>query len=58
MNIERPISARTNEPMPRVNSLPILPPTQAGVSDALRRAFAPPVDGAPYDFDELLRKLS
>lgn len=58
MNIERPLSSRTNESMKRASSFPVLPPSQAGVSEALRRAFAPPANGAPCDFDELLRKLA
>jgi hypothetical protein len=56
MNIERPTCART-ESMKRAQCEPILPPTQAGISAALRKAFAPPINGAPCDFDELLRKL-
>ena len=44
--------------MKRASSFPVLPPSQAGVSEALRRAFAPPANGAPCDFDELLRKLA
>ena len=57
MNIERAMSSRTSESMTRASNLPILPPVQAGVSDALRRAFAVPANGAPCDFDELIRKL-
>ncbi|WP_267896914.1 hypothetical protein [Sphingomonas edaphi] len=34
-----------------------LPPTQAALSAALRRAFAPPVNGANDEFEALLKKL-
>ncbi|MGH6706071.1 MAG: hypothetical protein ACREBK_07390 [Sphingomicrobium sp.] len=34
-----------------------LPPTQAGVSAALRRAFAAPADERSREFDELIREL-
>ena len=34
-----------------------LPPAQAGLSAALRRAFAAPADDRSREFDELLRKL-
>lgn len=34
-----------------------LPPTQADLSAALRRAFAPPASGANEEFEALLKKL-
>ena len=35
-----------------------LPPTQAGLSAALRRAFAAPEDERSCEFEELLRELA
>ena len=43
--------------MKRVFTWTDLSPTQAGLSAALRRAFAAPADERSLDFDELLRKL-
>lgn len=34
-----------------------LPPAQAGLSAALRRAFVAPADGGSRELDDLLRKL-
>lgn len=34
-----------------------LPTTQAGLSAALRRAFAPPENGVNDEFEALLKKL-
>lgn len=57
MNIERPLYARTEDAMKRPISDSDLPPTQAALSAALRRAFAPPVNGANDEFEALLKKL-
>ena len=43
--------------MKRMVSWTDLPPTQAGVSAALRRAFAAPADDRSREFDEILREL-
>jgi len=57
MNIERPFCARTEEAMKRLVTWSDLPPSQAGLSAALRCAFAAPADGRTREFEELLRKL-
>jgi hypothetical protein len=57
MNSERPLIARTEDAMTRMVSWTDLPPTQAGVSAALRRAFAAPTNGRSREFEELLREL-
>ena len=44
--------------MKRLISWSDLPPTQAGLSAALRRAFAPPRDDAAREFEALLQKLA
>jgi hypothetical protein len=43
--------------MKRLISWSDLPPAQAGVSAALRRAFAAPADGYSREFEDLLREL-
>ena len=43
--------------MQRVISWTDLPPTQARLSAALRRAFAAPADDRMREFEELLREL-
>jgi hypothetical protein len=58
MNIERPFCARTEESMKRLMTWSDLPPSQAGLSAALRCALAPPVDSRTREFEELLRKLA
>jgi hypothetical protein len=57
MNIERPQVSRTNGSMPHVASWTDLPPCQAGVAAALRRAFTMPADEAARKFEELLHRL-
>jgi len=58
MNFARPLSAKTEEAMKRLVSWSELPPAQAGLSAALRRAYAPPQDGRTREFEELLRALA
>jgi hypothetical protein len=57
MNIERPHSMRAEESTTRLLCNTDLPPSQAGLAAALRRAFTPPADVAAQPFDDLLRKL-
>jgi hypothetical protein len=58
MEIERSLNARTEVAMKRLVTWTDLPPSQAGLSAALRRAFAPPENGCAREFEELLRKLA
>jgi hypothetical protein len=58
MNVERPIATRTNGSMSTIASWTELPPTQAGLAAALRRAFEMPVDETARKFDELLSQLA
>jgi hypothetical protein len=58
MNIERPLQSRTNGSMTRTTSWTELPPCQAGLAAALRRAFAMPADETARKFEELLQRLS
>jgi hypothetical protein len=58
MNFERPLGARTEDAMKRNISWSDLPPTQAGLSAALRRAFVMPAEERGCEFEELLRKLA
>jgi hypothetical protein len=58
MNIERPITSRTNGSMARHVSWTELPPCQAGLAAALRRAFALPADETARKFEELLQRLN
>jgi len=58
MNFERPFGARTEETMKHLFTWSNLPPSQAGLSAALRCAFAPPVDSRTREFEDLLRKLA
>jgi hypothetical protein len=58
MNFDRSVNARTEDGGQRVARWTDLPPTQAGLSAALRRAFAPPRDDHSCEFEELLRKLA
>jgi hypothetical protein len=58
MNFERPLGARTEDAMKRLISWSDLPPTQAGLSAALRRAYVALPDDCTREFDELLRKLA
>jgi hypothetical protein len=57
MNFERPTPARTEDTMKRLVAWSDLPPAQAGLSAALRRAYATPQDDRTREFEELLRKL-
>jgi hypothetical protein len=58
MDIERPLLSRTSGSMTRLSNWTELPPCQAGLSAALRRAFTMPADENTRKFDELLRQLS
>jgi hypothetical protein len=58
MNIERPLLSRTSGSMTRLSSWTELPPCQAGVAAALRRAFSMPADETARKFDDLLHRLS
>jgi hypothetical protein len=58
MNFERPFCQRTEDAMKRLVSWSDLPPAQAGLSAALRRAYAMPEDGRTREFEELLRALA
>jgi hypothetical protein len=57
MNIERPFASRTNGSMSRTTNWTELPPSQAGLAAALRRAFAMPEDETARKFEELLHRL-
>jgi len=57
MNVEQSFSSRTDGSMRRVTSLIDLPPSQAGLAAALRRAFRVPADETERQFSELLGKL-
>jgi hypothetical protein len=50
--------SRTDEAVRRAPAWSELPPTQAGVAAALRRAFILPADETERQFEELLRKLA
>ena len=58
MNMERPPFARTEAAAMRMVMVQDLPPVQAGLSAALRRAFEVPRDEIEHQLEELLRKLS
>ena len=58
MDMERPTSSRTNGSMRYVPNTTDLPPTQAGLAAALRRAFEVPADETQRKFEELVRNLS
>ena len=58
MNFDRPLRSRTEDVMKRLVSWSDLPPAQAGLSVALRRAFAAPEDDCSREFEDLLRKLA
>ncbi len=57
MNFKRPLGARTEDAMKRLISWSELPPAQAGLSAALRRAYAMPRDDRTREFEDLLSKL-
>ena len=54
MNVQRPIATRANGSMSYIASWTELPPTQAGLAAALRRAFETPADESERKFEELL----
>jgi hypothetical protein len=58
MDMERPISPRTDGSMHYMPNWTDLPPTQAGLAAALRRAFEVPADETQRKFEELVRSLS
>jgi hypothetical protein len=57
MNVDRPFATITSSVI-HVPSWSDLPPSQAGLAAALRRAFEMPTDETARKFDELLRRLS
>jgi len=57
MNFERPFNQRTEDAMKRVVTWSELPPSQAGLSAALRRAFQMPSDERSCEFDDLLKRI-
>jgi len=59
MNVEeRPRNPRTEGTLKRMIRWTDLPPTQAGLAEALRRAFDVPTNDNARQFDELLRRLA
>jgi hypothetical protein len=58
MDIDRAKMPKTSGSMTRLSNWSELPPCQAGLSAALRRAFALPADENARKFDELLRQLA
>jgi hypothetical protein len=56
MNVERPI-ARTEATMKHMLGWSDLPPTQAGLAAALRRAFDIPADEQAREFEKLLSRI-
>jgi hypothetical protein len=58
MDAERPLLSRTSGSMTRLSRWTELPPCQAGLSAALRRAFAMPSDETGRKFEELLHRLA
>jgi hypothetical protein len=57
MDIERSFMARTEGSIRESISWRDLPPTQAGLAAALRRAYALPADETDRQFEQLLQKL-
>jgi hypothetical protein len=57
MNVERPLATRANGSTSYIASSNDLPPSQAGLAAALRRAFATPCDDTGRKFEELLSRL-
>jgi len=53
----RPIETGTKNPASTRLSFDVLPPAQAGLSAALRRAYAVPADSGSCPFDELIKQL-
>ena len=58
MDFERPPMSRTEGAMRHLPIWNDLPPAQAGVAAALRRAFVPPCDEPELQLQELLQKLA
>jgi hypothetical protein len=58
MDIERTFLSRKEGTTRRTPILCDLPPAQAGVAAALRRAFAPHSDEVERQFEELLQRLA
>ena len=57
MNFERPPKPRTEAAPDRIKCLTELPLFEAGLTAALRRAYAAPVMGHGDYFEDLLAKL-
>jgi hypothetical protein len=57
MDIERSLMSRMESTIRQAPIWSELPPAQAGVAAALRRAFVPPCDETERQFAELLSKL-
>jgi hypothetical protein len=57
MDVEQSFLSRTDGSMRHVSSLIDLPPSQAGLAAALRRAFRLPADETERQFSELLSRL-
>ena len=58
MNFERPFKLRTEDTLKRRHCANVLPPFEAGLTTALRRAYAPPESADSDEFDRLLAKLA
>jgi len=58
MDIERAFMSRSNGPNRHMPIWNELPPTQAGIAAALRRAFEAPCDETQRQLEELLRDLA
>ncbi|WP_156930324.1 hypothetical protein [Sphingomonas jaspsi] len=55
---DRPFETRTKNSMSNRVKIDVLPPVQAGLAAALRRAFHAPADDAAGEFEALLKKLA
>jgi hypothetical protein len=58
MDIEKSFLSRAEGTIRRVSSWVDLPPQQAGLAAALRRAFDVPADETERQFEQLLRELN
>ena len=58
MDTERSFTLRSEATMRQPPIWTDLPPAQAGVAAALRRAFVPPCDETERQFQELLSQLT
>ena len=58
MILERALTPRTVVPIKRIPCSSELPPFEAGLTTALRRAFAAPLAANVDEFDDLLAKLA